>query len=162
MFILNRGKKDKKQKREEIRMNIKGRTRHNQTLQNLGPQIHWVRARNPPFQTGRPMTPQLKVQGFPDFIPSIQSLTHDVTALSRRVTTYLLNTIKLLGTTQNRGRCNLAQKMYFLTQICPKWPEGHSKEVQKYRSVPKAMFLSISIYFFSDRLMLTGYMDEVF
>jgi len=74
----------------------------------------------------------------------------------------LLNAIKLLGTTENQGRYNLAQKMYFLKQICPQWPEGHLKVVQKYRSIPKAMFLSVSIFFFIGGLMLTGYTDKVF
>jgi len=44
----------------------------------------------------------------------------------------------------------------------PPRPEGHFKVVQKYRSIPKAMFLSKSIFFFIGGLMLTAYMDEVF
>lgn len=136
-------------------MKRKGRLRHNRRLEQLlkceAPNSLGLSKRCPPSDRAAwptAATPSPKARGFTDFIRGIYNLSHDVTVLGRCVTTYLLSAVKLLGTTESQGRSNLAPKTHLLQQTGPKWPEGHFKVVQKHRSIPKAMFLSISIFFF--------------
>lgn len=99
-------------------MNIKERIHHNQMLERLlkgRPLCSLGRNKKFPLSLSqggttdgcRGVTENLR------FISGIYSLTHDVSILGTGVTTNLLGTIKLLGTAQNQGRYNLAQKIFF-------------------------------------------------